>query len=136
MTAEQGTEYRVLAERLVQYVADLSGEQLDFTPASLTTLDALFAEWRDLASVYGGAEPPDLTGFAEPVAAYLGMVLIGTLGGVWEDAAATPGQGPTLVLDGRTRVALVPTVLPALIGRAPLFDQYQALVAELERETP
>ena len=92
------------AESFATAVAAQAGETLDFSPASLTALDAVFSEWLDLAGTYGDDRPPDLSAFTVPAAAYLGEVLIRALGGRWvTEPEPEPSVTPHVVVAGPGR---------------------------------
>ena len=104
VTEPSADDLRAAAEALATGVADQTGERLDFSPASLEILDAVLEQWRDLAGTYGDERPPDLAALVGPAAAYLGEVLIRSLGGRWiaepdGERAATPH----VLLTGRNR---------------------------------
>ncbi|MDI3339832.1 MAG: hypothetical protein QJR03_04795 [Sphaerobacter sp.] len=117
---------RDAAERFAALVDGWSGAPLDFSPASLATLDALLQQWRDLAEVYAGAGGPALASLAGPAAAYVGEVLIRAFGGGWVDLDA-----PDALLDGRVRAAVLPAVQAVLSGSGRLADYYQAVAAQV-----
>ncbi|HET9014845.1 MAG TPA: hypothetical protein VFN57_04575 [Thermomicrobiaceae bacterium] len=99
MTATSPDDLRAAAEALATGVAEQTGERLDFSPASLGVLDAVLEQWRDLAGTYGDERPPDLEALVGPTAAYLGEVLIRSLGGCW----VTEPDAPHVLLTGRNR---------------------------------
>ncbi len=120
------------AESFAAVAGAQSGEQLDFSPSSLATVDSLLDQWLHLAEVYAGAEPPDLTPFVMPTAAYTGEVLRRALGGEWI-IPEEPGSHPYLVLGGQLQVNAVHLVEQILRQRASLslWETYQTLARVL-----
>ncbi len=120
------------AESFAAVAGAQGGEQLDFSPQSLATVDSLLDQWLHLAEVYAGVEPPDLTPFIMPTAAYAGEVLRRALGGEWI-IPEKPGSYPYLVLGGHLQVNAVHLVEQILRHRAPLslWETYQRLARML-----
>jgi hypothetical protein len=77
-----------LAEQFVRGLEGVSGLRLGFDLASLSDLDGWLAEWLDMAAIYDApAALPD-TALVEPLAAYIGEILIRSTGAAWDFAAS------------------------------------------------
>jgi hypothetical protein len=113
-----------------------SGEQLDFSPESLATLDNLLDQWLHFAEVYGGEKPLDLSPYAASVAAYAGTVLQRALDGEWV-VPAEPGSQPYLRFGDTLNIDVLSIVEQSLARsqRLSLWETYLALKRRLATRT-
>lgn len=140
MRAPTRQELADYAEQFATQIADQTGEQLNFSPTSLTTLDAVIGKWRDLASVYAGQSGQDTTGlavFTAPMAAYLGEIFVRNLRGVWEtNPPPDVPIGTHIVLAGQLRVNVFKKARDVLAGlEQPSLSPYYSAIASLIRDS-
>lgn len=125
-------DLRAMAEEFAATIESQTGERLDFTPASLAVLDAVLAQWLDLAETYRGDEPAGLAVFTMPVAAYAGEVIVRALGGRWETRALSGEQAaPFVHLRGGVSADVLREAAIVLAGAArPSFARTFASLSE------
>ena len=104
-----------------------SGEQFDFSLASLARLDSVLDEWVHIAMVYGGAEPLDLQGYVGATLAYVGETLRRAFGGHWEQLPTR--NWPVLTFPNGQQLDLEPLVTGVLRGAlSPAFASLPRLL--------
>lgn len=140
MRAPTRQELADYAEQFAAQIADQTGEQLNFSPSSLTTLDAVIGKWRDLASIYAGQSGQDATNlavFTAPMAAYLGEIFVRNLRGAWEtNPPPDVPIGTHIVLAGQLRVNVFKKARDVLAGlERPTLAPYYATIASLIRDS-
>jgi len=123
-----------LAEQFVRGVEGLSGLRLDFSLASLGDLDRWLTEWIDMAAVYDApAALPD-SALVEPIAAYIGEVLIRSAGAAWDFAAHSDQAFPPLQFASGQRIDLSAAVRVVLQRTAPPAFAHLARLADADRQ--
>jgi hypothetical protein len=119
--------FRAYAEEHVRVVRQLTGLQLDYSPASLAACDRLVDEG------WGGQLPRQLEAAVNLFGAYLGEVIVRTLGGRWE---VDDRFGVCVVGLRGTEARAMPLLRAArrfLEGPAASFEgYYEELLAALE----
>ncbi len=122
-----GRKFRAYAEEHVRVVRQLTGVELDYSPASLAVCDRL------VDGGWGGQLPRQLEAVVNLFGAYLGEVIVHTLGGHWE---VDDRFGVCVVGLRGTGACAMPLVRAArrfLEGPSASFeDYYRELVAALE----
>ncbi|HLI52648.1 MAG TPA: hypothetical protein VKU87_12690 [Thermomicrobiaceae bacterium] len=140
MRAPTRQELADYAEQFASQIAEQTGEELNFGPSSLATLDAVIGKWLDLASVYAGQsgqEDAGLAVFTAPMAAYLGEIFVRNLHGVWEtNPPPDVPIGTHIVLAGKLRVNVFKKARDVLAGlERPTLSPYYSTIANLVRDS-
>jgi hypothetical protein len=132
-----------MAERaaaLARGVEAMNGVRLSFDLVSLGELDGMLAEWIDMASVYDSPEALSVEQFADPIASYVGEVLVQSLDAEWIFPSPTDDFFPKIRLKSGQRIDLYDAVIAVLRrGAPPAFRQLARLSltqARDEGETP
>ncbi len=122
------------AEQFARQIEAQTGVRLDFDLPSLSRLDALLAEWIDLASVYDALDAREMDSLARPLAGYIGEVLVASLGAAWERPGAGESDVSVLRLSSGQKLDIEEAVATVLRGRArPAFHD---LALALHGESP
>jgi hypothetical protein len=107
------------AGEFVRGVEELSGVRLAFDVASLGELDGLLAEWIDMASVYDSPGALPTESLVEPIASYVGEVLVQALDAEWLFPPPEDYSFPAIRLKSGQRVDLQEAVAATLHRVAP-----------------
>ena len=121
-------QWEALASDFADRVAEMTGQHLDFTLASLAILDDLLDEWLHLSQVYRSERPDDLSRLVLPLVAYVGETLRHTYGGTWIERPS----GPVLRIAQTIELDLRPLVQATLAQQHP--PAFARLAAALDRE--
>lgn len=128
-------ELQARASEFVQGVEALSGLRLAFDVTSLGDLDALLAEWIDMASVYDSPNVLLSESLADPIASYVGEVLVQALDAEWLFALSDDDAFPQIRLRSGQRLDLHAAVIEVLHRVAPpSFRQLARVIAVQARE--
>ena len=107
------------ADEFVRGVAALSGVRLAFDVASLGDLDGLLAEWIDMNSIYDAPGALPTESLVDPIASYVGEVLVQALDAEWLFAPPEDESFPAIRLKSGQRVDLQAAVAATLHRVAP-----------------
>lgn len=127
-------ELEQLAERFAGSMSQQFGETFDFSPASLTRLDAAIDQWLAFSEAYRGDDPNEVLSMALPLAAYVGEVIRRTrTDAVWitvEEAGQI--APPHIKLANGARVNVLKKAIQTLTqADSPSFAEYFRTVVDL-----
>ena len=112
------------AEQFVRQVEAQTGIRLNFDLPSLFRLDALLAEWIDLASVYDALGAREMVSLVRPLASFIGETLCASVSAAWERPVVDTSAMPVLRLCTGQKLDIEEAVLTILRGRArPAFHE-------------
>lgn len=107
------------ADEFVRGVEALSGLRLAYDIASLGELDALLSEWIDMNSVYDSPGALPTESLVDPIASYVGEVLVQALDAAWLFAPPEDDSFPAIRLKNGQRIDLQASVAATLHRVAP-----------------
>lgn len=123
-SAMDGEAMSERAAAFVRGVEALNGVRLSFDVVSLGELDGMLAEWIDMASVYDSPEALSVERFADPIASYVGEVLVQSLNAEWSFPSPADESFPEIRLKSGQRIDLYDSVIAVLRrGAPPAFRQ-------------
>ena len=120
--------WEALASHFADRIAEMTGQKLDFSLASLAVLDDLLDEWLHLSRVYGSERADDLSGLVLPLVAYVGETVRHAYGGTWIERPT----GPVLRIAQTIELDLRPLVQAILAQQHP--PAFARLAVALDHE--